>query len=107
MSLALYLDDCVFSRKLRRLLIDAGHDVQTPDDVNPSLSGADDILHFAHAKMAGRVILTYNARDFRVLHEDDPSKDMSYFQIVQAIANLESTGVAIAGEFWSLNAYLW
>ena len=32
---------------------------------------------------------------------------MSYRQIVQAISNLESTGVTVAGGFWSLNAYRW
>ena len=30
-----------------------------------------------------------------------------YLQIVQAIANLESTGVTIARGFWSLNRYRW
>jgi hypothetical protein len=32
---------------------------------------------------------------------------MSYRQIVQAIANLESTGVTIAEGFWILNTYRW
>jgi hypothetical protein len=32
---------------------------------------------------------------------------MSYADIVGAIANLEQTGVTIAGDFWSLNAYQW
>jgi hypothetical protein len=32
---------------------------------------------------------------------------MSYRQIVQAIANLENTGVTIARGFWSLNRYRW
>jgi hypothetical protein len=42
-----------------------------------------------------------------VYQDNDPTKDMSYHQIVQAIANLESTGVTIAREFWSLNRYRW
>jgi len=32
---------------------------------------------------------------------------MGYRQIVQAISNLESSGVNVAGGFWSLNAYSW
>lgn len=32
---------------------------------------------------------------------------MSYRDIVQALSNLESTGVTVSGEFWSLNAYRW
>ena len=119
MSLALYLDDCAFSHELRRLLLKTGHDVETPADVHPPLTGEDDAAHFAHAKAVGRAILTLNPRDFKELHnqdpdhpgilvvyqDNDPSKDTDYRRIVQAIANLESTGVPIARGFWSLNAY--
>ncbi len=121
MSLALYLDDCAFSHELKRLLIQAGHDVQTPAELRPPLTGADDAKHLAHAKAVGRTILTLNPRDFKELHDqdtdhagilavyqdNDPTRDMSYRQIVQAMANLKSTGVTIAGGFWSLNAYRW
>jgi len=121
LSLNLYLDDCAFSYALRRLLIAAGHDVEIPADVEPSLTGADDAAHFAHARVAGRVILTYNPADFRVLHvqtplhpgilavyqDNDPAKDMSYREIVQAIANLETAGVDITCGFWVLNVYRW
>jgi len=103
------------------LLLRAGHDVETPADVHPPLTGEDDAAHFAHAKAVGRAILTLNPRDFKELHnqdtdhpgilsvyqDNDPSKDMSHRQIVQAIASLESTGVSIVGGFWSLNAYRW
>ncbi len=121
MSLSIYLDDCAFSRKLRQLLVEAGHDVEVPADVFPPLTGANDPIHFAHAKATGRAIITLNARDFKEIHDhdpdhsgilivyqdNDPSKDMSYDEIVQAIANLENTGVVIPGGFWSLNAYRW
>jgi len=117
--LELYLDDCAFSHELKRLLLAAGHDVAVPADAQPPLTGADDAVHFAHARATGRVILTLNPRDFKDLHDqepdhpgilavcqdNDPTKDMSYRQIVQAIANLERTRVAIAGRFWVLNAY--
>ncbi len=121
MSLALYLDDCAFSHELKRLLIEAGHDVETPANMHPPLTGEDDLIHFAHAKATGRVILTLNARDFKEIHDQEPdhpgilvvhqdndlTKDMSYHEVVQAIANLESTGVTIAGGFWPLNVYRW
>ena len=121
MSLRLYLDDCAFSHKLRRLLIQAGHDVQVPADVRPPLTGEDDVIHFAHAQATGRVILTMNAKDFKELHDEtsnhpgvlavyqdnNPAKDMNYHEIVHAISNLENSGVTIAGGFWVLNAYRW
>lgn len=69
MSLALYLDDCAFSHELRRLLLKDGHDVETPADVHPPLTGEDDTVHFAHAKAVGRAILTLNPRDFKALHD--------------------------------------
>jgi len=99
----------------------AGHDVETPGDARSSLSGADDRAHLTHAEIAGRTLLTLNARDFKELHDrnpvhagilavyqdNDPARDMSYRDIVQAIANLESTGMPIANAFWVLNAYRW
>jgi hypothetical protein len=121
LSLALYLDDCAFSHELRRLLLEAGHDVEVPADIQPPLTGEADAVHFVHAKAAGRAILTLNPKDFKELHDqdpehsgilvvcqdNDPTKDMSYREIVQAIANLESSGITIAGGFWVLNVYRW
>lgn len=121
MSLRLYLDECIDSRRLKQMLLAAGHDVQSPGDVIPPLVGADDPTHLFHAKSDHRVFLTFNAHDFKSLHnqnpdhpgilvvhqDNHPSKDMSYADIVAAIANLERTGVEIAGGFWVLNAYRW
>ena len=121
MSLKLYLDDCAYSRRLCQLLREAGHDVQTPADVTPPLLGADDAVHMAHARTAGRAILTLNARDFLALHDqdaahagilvvyqdNDPTKDIRYADIVRAIANLERSVPQVAGGFWILNLYRW
>ena len=121
MSLKVYLDDCIASRELARSLHAAGHDVQIPADVTPSLAGGPDEEHLSHARAVGRVLLTFNAKDFRKLHQNRPDhpgilvvyrdnnlrKDMLHSEIVRAIANLESTGVTLAGGFWSLNAYCW
>ena len=120
-SLAIYLDDCAFSHRLRSLLLDAGHRVQIPAEAIPSLTGASDDIHFAHACTTQQAILTYNAADFLQLHrqhpehagilavyqDNDPAKDMTYADIVRAIGNLEHTGVPIAGGFWSLHAFQW
>ena len=121
MSLKIYLDDCAFAHRLRQLLLEAGHDVQVPAEVDPPLTGASDETHFAHAQTVGRIILTLNPKDFLVLQQksphspgifavyqdNDPTRDMSYADIVRAIANLEKIGVPITGGFWSLNAYRW
>ena len=121
LSLRLYLDDCAYSRRLRQQLQTAGHDVETPFDVTPPLSGADDAVHWAHTKGVGRVLLTFNPRDFKRFHDqetcypgilavyqdNDPTKDMSYGDIVQSIANLERNVPQIANGFWVLNVYLW
>ena len=118
MSLRLYLDDCAFSHELRRLLREAGHDVETPADVVPPLTGKTDLTLWLHAKAVERVILTRNPRDFEALHAQDPghsgvlaiyldtdlTRDMSHRNVARAIANLESTDVTIARWFWPLNA---
>jgi len=121
LSLRLYLDDCAYSRRLQQQLQTAGHDVETPFSATPLLAGADDAMHWAHARAVGRVLLTFNPRDFKVLHDqdshhpgilavyqdNDPTKDMSYQDIVRAIANLEQSVPHLAGGFWVLNMYRW
>jgi hypothetical protein len=121
LSLAIYLDDCAFSHQLRQRLIQAGHRVQIPAEAHPPLTGAADQVHFAYCQKTNQVLLTMNPADFLDLHQQDadhpgilavyqdhdPTKDMSYAGIVQAIANLEQTGVPIAGRFWVLNAFQW
>lgn len=102
-------------------MIEAGDEVMTPGDVVPSLIGADDDIHFAYARTTGRVVLTYNPQDFKSLHDRDSAhagilavyqdndvrRDMSYRDVVKAIANLEELGVPVAGQFWVLNAFRW
>ncbi|MBI3959480.1 MAG: DUF5615 family PIN-like protein [Chloroflexi bacterium] len=121
MSLSIYLDDCAFSYRLRQVLLDAGYIVQVPADVDPPLTGAEDALHFAHIQAIGWVILTYNPKDFRKLHnlipdhpgilvvyrDNDPHRDMTYTDIVRAIRNLQQIQPVLAGGFWVLNGYQW
>ena len=75
----------------------------------------------AHACEQDRVLLTRNARDFAKLHEavpdhpgilvvcqdGDAKRDMSYPDIVRAIANLERSKAHIPRSFHVLNTYRW
>jgi hypothetical protein len=61
----LYLDDDIVAKLLVRLLIQDGHDVEEP--VTAGLSGSDDPVHLAHAVQSGRVFLSANHDDFRLL----------------------------------------
>lgn len=121
MSLRIYLDDCAFSHRLRQLLLQAGHSVQVPADVSPPLTGARDEAHFVHVRATGSLLFTYNPQDFLQLHkqfpkhpgilavyqDNNPEKDMSYVEIVQAIHNLEQLQVELNDEFWILNRFRW
>ena len=45
----------------------AGYDVQKPADLG--IGGADDPVHFTHAVLQDRVLLSHNYRDFEQLHD--------------------------------------
>ncbi len=116
MSLRLYLDECAFSKRLRDSLRRDGHEVWSPFD--RGLVGASDEAQFAYAKVNRLVLITLNPRDFESIHngdsshagilavyQDDDTRDMTYDDIVHAIANVERSGVAIEGHFHVLNAW--
>ena len=118
-SLDLYLDDCAYSKRLRRMLLEAGHQVVTPFEAG--ISGAGDWLHFEYACRHQLVILTKDANDFEELHqrdkqhfgilaiceEADRSKNMNYADIVRAIDNLVATKIPLPGQFYVLNHWRW
>jgi predicted nuclease of predicted toxin-antitoxin system len=123
MALALYLDDCAYSARLTRLLRDAGHTVVVP--VDSGLTGAADRVHFEYARGNNLILLTKNCSDFVELHEyclvvgsnhpgvvgvymdNDAERDMSYQDIVRALAHLEQTlareGRSLDNNFHVLN----
>ena len=121
MSLSLYLDDCSNSELLADLLRQAGHRVVRPTDASVNLEGEDDDIHFAFAAANNLTVITKNPSDFEHLHDldpnhagvlavyqdNDPSRDMSDAEIVNAIRNLEaaakSGGEPVQGKFHSLN----
>jgi hypothetical protein len=117
LGLGLYLDDSIFSHLLRRLLVEAGHTVVIPADVQ--LSGARDEVHFEYARSRGLILVTRNPKDFLALHErtadhaglllvyrdNDPTRDMTAPDILRAISNLITSGVPLAGAAHPLNPW--
>jgi hypothetical protein len=117
LSQRIYLDDCANDKELAALLRAAGHHVVIP--AAAGLTGRPDPAHLAYAAANNLVLLTKNPNDFKDLHDagqfhtgifgvyqdNDLSRDMSYAEIVRAIANLENAGITIAGEFHVLNAW--
>jgi predicted nuclease of predicted toxin-antitoxin system len=115
----LYLDDDSADPLLARLLRQAGHDVQLPQDVGRM--GSHDAVHLRYAIDSGRVILSHNHRDFQFLHEllyagqghhpgilivrrdNDRKRDLTASGIVRALANLLAAGIALADELHVLN----
>jgi predicted nuclease of predicted toxin-antitoxin system len=115
----LYLDDDSASPLLVRLMRQAGHDAQLPRDAG--LDGVDDPVHLTHAVREGRVCLTGNHDDFRILHnlieqaqghhpgilvvrrDNDPRRDMTPRGIVLAIGRLIAANVPITDQIVILN----
>jgi predicted nuclease of predicted toxin-antitoxin system len=112
-----YLDDRAYAHRLAALLRRAGHEVRVPTEVGTS--GKADPVHFQYAATEGFVLLTKNPDDFEALHranaqhagilavyqDNDPKRDMSYAEIVRAIANLENAGIELQGTFHILNQW--
>ncbi len=117
----IYLDDDMASPLLARLLRNAGHDVCLPADVG--LVGAEDAVHFRHAALDPRSILTANHDDYRDLHrlvvdlaghhagvlvvrkDNDSKRDLKAAGIVRAMRNFIAANAPIADQFIILNHY--
>jgi predicted nuclease of predicted toxin-antitoxin system len=115
--LKLLLDEDSEARMLVQRLVAAGHDVATVGGLGQR--GTSDAAILSLARQQGRVLLTRNCSDFKRLHdsdgshpgilaiyqERDPSKDMTYKTIVQAIEVLAKSGTPLPGAFICLNAW--
>jgi hypothetical protein len=115
----IYLDDDSAWPLLAKLLINAGHDVQSPRDVG--MAGKADALQLAQAISEGRACLTRNYDDYLALQhlldkakgthcgilvvrqDNDPRRDLTPKGIVAAIRKLEAAGAPIANEYIILN----
>ena len=115
MSLRLLVDEDTQAKSRVALLRAAGHDVLTVTEA--ALNARPDVEVLARARQEGRIVLTRNCDDFRLLHvadphhsgilaiyeNPDPTKNLAHSAIVTAIANLEASGWDLAGQFVALN----
>jgi hypothetical protein len=117
----LYLDDDSVDGLLLRLLRQAGHDIELPQDIG--MSGESDPVHLTAAARSRRMLLSANHDDFRELHElvyytggahsgvlivrydNDTRRDLTQKGIVVAIANLLAANIPIENEFIILNEW--
>lgn len=97
----------------------AGHDVVSTQDIGSD--SAPDPEVFEIARKLGRVVLTRNADDYRILHEQntepghpgvlaiyqdaDPQKNMSYKDIARAIDNIQKAGIHMSDQFVPVNVW--
>lgn len=120
MAVRLLVDECSEAKLLVQKLRDAQHDVLTVSEAN--LRNVRDADVFAAAIADNRILLTHNPADFVELHEARMAQnlthpglflvhrknkpgDVTYDQIVAAIANLEATGLTLANSYHSLVSY--
>ena len=114
-----YLDDDLDSNALIGLLRLAGHGVVSPRFVETR--GIADRDHLLYAASNELVLLTANPRDFITLHnqwqsqqqvhsgilivyrENDPGRSLNFRQIVEAVTNLEQSGLTIPNQVYNLN----
>lgn len=115
MTLRILVDECLQDGIFVALLSQAGHDVVTVND--EGLASLSDVMVLQRAIDANRFILTNNCIDFIRLTEnrtDYPGlllvytdnrirKDLTYSEIVKAIAKLEESQVPIRNQNHNLN----
>lgn len=121
MSLRLLLDEDIQGRRLVQLLIEAGHNVLTVNDIG--FVREKDPRVFEYARENNRILITHNCKDFQLLHEqnlnkglehsgilgvyryNNPLKDLSPEKIIKAIHNLETNSFECKNQFISLNTW--
>jgi predicted nuclease of predicted toxin-antitoxin system len=115
LSLKLFVDEDSQDKIFVKLLRIAGHDVLTVNEAG--MNGKPDPVVLDYARSQNRLLFSFNCNDFKALHKENPthpgilvvhhesdfSKNMSYQDIVRAIANLEAANIPIANQFLSLN----
>lgn len=117
MSLQLLLDEDSQAKYLINLLRTSGHEVLTVNEAD--LGSREDSIVLDYARSNKRALLTRNCDDFQELHQANPkhsgilavfqnsdlTKNMSYQDIVKAIANLEVAGYTLENQFIILNQW--
>lgn len=90
MTIRLYLDDDSLTKALVRALRERGVDVVTTLQVG--LDGRDDEEHLAYAAEQGRVLCSFNTRDFYRIHSEWLAQDKSHAGIILARQQHYSVG---------------
>ena len=117
MILRLLIDEDTQDARLVLMLRTEGHDVVTVNEAG--LRGQSDSAVLAHAAQDQRAVLTLDCRDFLGLHEASNAhsgiiaiyqsgelrKNMTFAEIVAALANLTASGWDLAEQFVALNAW--
>jgi predicted nuclease of predicted toxin-antitoxin system len=67
----LYLDEDCSDKKLKKVLIEFGYDVQTTAEANNI--GKDDKTQLIYAVSQNRAIVTHNRKDFIRIHKKTPN----------------------------------
>jgi predicted nuclease of predicted toxin-antitoxin system len=116
-----YLDDDLDSNALLALLQRAGHEVLSPRAVGTQ--GAVDQEHLRYATEHALLILTANGKDLVALHrewsrqqrphhgvlvvyrENNPTRDMSFEQIANAVTRVEQAAVPLENTVHVLNRW--
>jgi len=86
----LYLDEDSVNRALIRALQARGVDVTNA--IDSGQAGTDDIEQLRHAAAEGRVLLTYNIKDFSELHKELVAQGESHSGIILAPQQRYSIG---------------
>ena len=90
MTIRLYLDDDSLAKALVKALRERGIDVVTTSEVG--LDGSDDEEHLAYAAEQGRVLCSFNTRDFYRIHSEWIAQDKSHAGIILAQQQRYSVG---------------
>lgn len=90
MTIRLYLDDDSLAKALVKALRERGVDVVTTLEVG--LDGRDDEEHLAYAAEQGRVLCSFNTRDFYRIHSQWLAQDKSHAGIILAQQQRYSVG---------------
>ena len=90
MTIRLYLDDDSLTKALVKALRERGVHVVTTSQVG--LDGRDDEEHLAYAAEQGRVLCSFNTRDFYRIHSEWLAQDKSHAGIILAQQQRYSVG---------------
>jgi predicted nuclease of predicted toxin-antitoxin system len=117
----IYIDEDLAAPLLVRLLVKAGHDVETP--AATGLLSRSDPVQLGYAIRDQRTLPTRNYKDFEELHDlirdaqghhfgilvvrrdNDPTRDLNPKGVVNAIRKIEAANATVRDEYTVLNQW--